>query len=128
MSTPEQTMRRFYELFASRDMDAMRAVLEGCVWHIPGENALAGVYHGSDEIFGLFTRGSELTGGTLRLDLHGVVGDDAHAIGLDRVMGRRDDGREIDMNRVVIAHIADDMFQEVWLCPEDQYRFDEFWR
>jgi uncharacterized protein len=127
MSAPVETMRRFSELFDARDADAMRPMLEGCVWHIQGENTLAGVYRGPDEIIGLFSKSGELDGGTVQLAMHGVVGDDDHAIGLDRVTGKRDDGRSIDMNRVLIAHARDGVLTEVWVCPEDQYAFDEFW-
>lgn len=127
MSAPVETLRRFYEVFG-RDVDAMRPMLEGCVWHIPGENALAGVYRGPDEILGLFGKSRELSGGTVQLEMHGLVGDDEHAIGLDHVTGTREDGRSLDMNRVVIAHVSDGVLTEVWVCPQDQYAFDAFWR
>ena len=127
MGSPADVMRRFYEVFLARDTEAMRAMLEGCVWHIPGENLLAGTYRGLEEIVGLFGRSGELSGGTLKLEMHDVVGDDAHAIGLDHVRASRDDGRSLDMNRVVIAHVSNGALAEVWVCPEDQYAFDEFW-
>lgn len=126
MNKPEETMRRFYEVFG-HDVDAMRPMLEGTAWHIPGENQLAGVYRGPDEIMGLFGKSRELSDGTVKLEMHGCVGDDEHAIGLDHVTGKRPDGRSIDMNRVVIAHVSVGAFTEVWVCPQDQYAFDEFW-
>ena len=128
MSTPIETMRRFYDLFAARDEDAMRPMLANSVWHVPGENSLAGTYSGPDDVLRLFDRALELSGGTLKYEIHGVVGEGVHAVGLDRVTGTRDDGRTIDMNRVVIAHIADEALGEVWVNPEDGYAFDEFWR
>jgi ketosteroid isomerase-like protein len=127
MSTPVETMRRFYEVFEGRDVDAMRSMLDGCVWHVPGENQLAGVYRGAEEIIGLFGKSRELSDGTAQLEMHDCVGDDQHAVGLDHVSGRRSDGRTLDMNRVLIAHMRDGAFTEVWVCPEDQYAFDEFW-
>lgn len=124
--TNVETTRRLYEAFAKKDTDVLRELLGECVWHIPGEGILAGTYTGADEILGLFARGAEETGGTLTLEIHDVLGDNDHAIGLDRVTARRGD-RTIDMNRVTIAHGRDGKLTEVWLVPEDQYAFDEFW-
>lgn len=121
-----QTMRRFYEAFANKDADAMREVLSDATWHIPGDGILAGSYRGADEILGLFTNAREATGGTIAFTVHDVIGDAKHVVGLDRVTGTRGD-RTIDMNRVVIAHASDGKIHEIWLVPEDQYGFDEFW-
>lgn len=121
-----ETMRRLYDAFASGDTDTERVLLADCTWHIPGEGILAATYRGAEEIMGMFTRAAEETGGTIAFEVHDVLGDPKHAVGLDRVTGRRGD-RTIDMNRVTIAHADDGKIIEVWLVPEDQYAFDEFW-
>ena len=121
-----QTMRRLYDAFESRDSDALRVLLAGCVWHTPGESLIAGAFSGADEIVTRFGRLREMTDGTLTFHVHEILGDDTHVVGLDRVTARRGD-RTLDMNRVVIAHVRDGKLSEVWLVPEDQYAFDEFW-
>lgn len=120
-------MRRLYDAFDANDADVLHELLSECVWQIPGEGVLAGSYRGGGEILGLFARGREETGGTLGFVVHDIVGGGEHAVALDRVTGRRGD-RTIDMNRVIIAHVRDGAIAEVWLQPEDQYAFDEFWR
>lgn len=121
-----QVMRRLYDAFAKGSVDEQSDLLEGCTWHIPGEGILAGTYRGADEILSMFSRGREETGGSIAFEVHDVLGDGEHAVGLDRVTATRGD-RTIDMNRVTIAHAKDGKFTEVWLVPEDQYAFDEFW-
>lgn len=120
-------VRLLYDASAAGDAEALSTLMSDCVWHVPGENLLAGTYRGSDEILGLFARGRELTDGTLTFDVHDVLGDGDHAAGLDRVTARRPDGRTIELSRIVIAHVTDGRLIEIWLHPEDQYTFDEFW-
>lgn len=121
-----ETMRRLYEAIAKGDTDILTDLLSDCAWHVPGEGILAGAYRGPDEIAGLFARGSEETGGTIAFQVHDIIGDAEHAVGLDRVTATRGE-RTIDMNRVTIVHVKDGKITESWLVPEDQYEFDEFW-
>jgi len=120
-------VRRVYEAFAATDETTLRELLRDSTWHIPGENLLAGTYRGLDEILSLFARGRELTEGSIAFEIHDIVGEGEHAVALDRVTGRRPDGRTIDLNRIVITHIIDGTARDVWLNVEDQYTFDEFW-
>ena len=121
-----ETMRRFYDAFESGAEDVLRELLADCTWHTSGESLIAGSFAGADEIVARFGRLREMTGGTLKFHLHDVLGDGDHGVGLDRVTARRND-RSLDMNRVVIAHARDGKLTDVWLVPEDQYAFDEFW-
>lgn len=121
-----ETMRRFYDAFESGDLDVLRYLLADCTWHMPGESSIAGAFSGADEILPRFDRLREMTEGTLKFHLHDVLGDGKHAVGLDRVTAQRGE-RSLEMNRVVIAHVRDGVLTEVWLVPEDQYAFDEFW-
>jgi len=120
------TMRRFYDAFESGDADVLRDLLADCTWHTPGESLIAGTFTGADELVARLGLLREMTDGTLLFYLHDVLGDGDHVVGLDRVTARRGD-RSIDMNRVVIAHARDGKLTDVWLVPEDQYVFDEFW-
>ena len=121
-----EAMRRLYDAFESRDADALRELFADCTWHTPGESLIAGAISGADEIVSRFGRLREMTDGTLAFHVHEILGDGDHVVGLDRVTARRGE-RTLDMNRVVIAHARDGKLTEVWLVPEDQYAFDEFW-
>ena len=79
----EELVRRGYDAFAKGDMDTLRELFDpGIVWHFPGRSPLAGDHRGVDAVLGFFGRTMELTAGTFRAELHDVVGDDRHAVGM----------------------------------------------
>ena len=44
-------------MYSGGEVDAVRALLtEEIEWHVPGENAIAGDYHGIDEVLDYFIR------------------------------------------------------------------------
>lgn len=121
-----QAMRRLYDAFTARDVGAIADAFAETNYRVPGDNILAGTYQGAEEILGLMARQMEETKGTWSLRVHDIVGDETHVVALDRVTGQRGE-REIDLNRVVIAHVVDGRASDIWVVPEDQYAFDEFW-
>src|SRR2546430_13890793 len=79
----EELVRTGYTAFGSGDMDTLRRLFApDIVWHSPGRNPVGGDYHGVDQVLQLFGRLFELTGGTLRLELHDVLANDDHAVAL----------------------------------------------
>ena len=120
-------VRKLYDAFVASDTETLSALLAECTFHIPGENLIAGTYGGTDEILGMFAHASELSEGTIEFAIHDIVGAGEHAVALDRVTGRRSDGRTIDLNRIVIVNVEGDRISEIWLNVEDQYAFDDFW-
>jgi len=119
-------MRRLYEALTSRDVDALREMLVECVYHVPGESAISGVYKGGDEVLGLFLRTTELTGGTIAFEVHDLIAGEDHIMALDRATARRGD-RTLDTRRILVGHIRNGLVQDIWVLVEDQYVFDEFW-
>ena len=69
---------------------------------------------------------AERSGGTFRADVHDVLGDDEHVVGLLRVSAQRD-GRSLDMPVVHVWHVREGKLAELWIHPQDQYAIDEFW-
>ena len=53
-------------------------------WIMPGRGLLSGIYRGPDEIFGLWKRIAEKSGGGLQLELRDVLANDDHAVALVR--------------------------------------------
>ena len=49
---------------------------------LSGRSVLAGDHRGTDAVLGFFGRTQELTAGTFRVELHEVVADDEHTVGL----------------------------------------------
>jgi uncharacterized protein len=122
----EELVRRAFDAFAKGDVETMRELTDqDAVWHTPGRGPLAGDYRGIDEILGFFARIAELTGGTFRAELHDVVANDEHAVGLYVSRAERE-GRTLETKNVIVSHIRNGKSVETWTFSDDQYGADEF--
>jgi ketosteroid isomerase-like protein len=122
-----QRLREGYDAFARGDLDALRErFAPDIVWHIGGNSPLAGDYKGHDEVFGYFMKLAEMTGGTLKLEIHDLLANDTHAVALTRGSAQRE-GKSLDMNQVHVFHVNDEgKITEFWGFPEDQAAADAF--
>ncbi len=70
--------------YAGEDDAAVRDVLtQDIAWHVPGENAIAGDYHGIDEVLAYFARRRDLADRTFRMHPRDIlVGDGDHVAAL----------------------------------------------
>lgn len=120
--------RRGYRAFAESDIAALdELIADDAVWHVPGDNDLSGDYRGKDEVFGMFGRLSEETGGSFRFEVHDVLANDEHAVVLAEAFGERD-GRTLDgLRQVHVAHLEDGQITEFWNYVDDESVFDDFW-
>jgi uncharacterized protein len=98
----EELVRRDYDAFAREDMDTLRELFDpGIIWHFPGRSPLAGDHRGTDAVLGFFGRTMELTAGTFRAELHDVLADDRHTVGMHQVTGERE-GRTLEDREVLV--------------------------
>jgi uncharacterized protein len=82
-------LRDGYQAFAAGDMARLAELFaDDIVWHSPGDNP-PGEYRGRDAVFALFARLAEETGGTFRADVHDLLANDEHGVGLVTVTARR---------------------------------------
>jgi ketosteroid isomerase-like protein len=87
----EEIVRRGYDAFSRGDMQTLRELFDpDVVWHTPGRSQLAGDHRGVDAVLGFFGRTMELTGGTFRVEVHDVVANDEHVVGLHEVIAERE--------------------------------------
>ncbi|HYU57619.1 MAG TPA: nuclear transport factor 2 family protein [Actinomycetota bacterium] len=122
----EELARRGYAAFSSGDMDALNELLADDIkWHVGGRSQLTGEYEGKEAVFGLFARLVELTGGSFKVDLHDVLANDEHTVGLIHATADRE-GKHLDDNGVQVFHVRDGKITEAWLHPGDAYASDEF--
>jgi uncharacterized protein len=122
----EDLIRRGFDAFSEGDMDTLRELFDPDIaYHVPGRSPLAGVYHGQDEVLGLFARIFELSGGTYRVDLHDAVANDDHAVALFTASGQRQ-GTTLEDRTVLVCHVRDNRFAEIWVLSEDLYALDAF--
>jgi uncharacterized protein len=124
----EDLVREGFAAFSRGDIDALRdRYFAGHVrWHVPGRSPLAGDYDGLAQVLELFGRLFELSGGTLRIELHDVLANDEHAVALFTVRAERE-GRRLEDNQVNTFHLRDGKVTEVWAQGTDVYASDEFW-
>jgi uncharacterized protein len=125
----EELLREAVAAFQRGDMAALQSkyFAEDIRYHVPGRSPVSGNYHGPDEVLAFFGRLFELSGGTLRIELHDVVANDQHAVALFTVRAERE-GRQLADNEVLISRPSPDgKLAEIWTQPYDQYASDEFW-
>lgn len=122
----EAIIRRGYAAFNSGDMATLAQIFtEDTVWHTAGRGRLSGDKRGRDATFGYFGQLAELTGGQFRADLHDVVANDEHAVGLHTSTGQRE-GRSLNVHTAIVFHVRDGKITEAWVHISDTQAFDEF--
>ena len=109
----EDLVRRGYDAFSSGDMQTLRELWHpDIVWHVPGRSQISGD-HRVDAVLGYFGQMMELTGGALRVNVHDVVANDEHAVGLHSTHAERA-GKTLDDNNTLVFHVRDGKVTEVW--------------
>ena len=123
----EAVVRRIFDAFSRREGFALRGVFaQDAVWTVPGRGVMAGVHRGRDEIFRFLGGLPKETGGTYRSTLRDVLASDERAAALYTAFGSRD-GRELELEQVLLFRIEGGVVQEVLALPSDPEAFDEFW-
>jgi ketosteroid isomerase-like protein len=120
-------LRKGYEAFAKGDMATLTELFsEDAVWHVPGNGPMSGVHRGRDAVFAAFAKAAQLSGGTLKIELHDALANDEHAVALTRETASRQ-GKQFDSLEVAVYHVRNGKVTEYWTFSEDQPRADEFW-
>jgi ketosteroid isomerase-like protein len=124
----EDRTREAYAAFSRGDFDALKHQFwaDDIHYHVPGRAPTSGDYEGADQVLGFFKQSFELTGGTLRLELHDVLANDEHAVSLVTMRAERA-GKKLETNLVQVAHVRDGKTTESWLCPADPDAMEDFW-
>ena len=121
----EDLIRQGYDAFSRGDMDTLRELFHpDIVWHAPGRSQLSGDHRGIDAVLGYFGQTMELTGGTFRVQVHDVVANDEHAVGLNSVHAERA-GTTLEDNNTLVFHVRAGKVTEVWQYWSDQYAADD---
>jgi len=123
-----QNLRRAYDAIAAKDMATVSELIaDDTVWHIRGHSHLAGDYQGKDAVFGFLGKLTERTGGTFRLEIHDILANDEHSIGLVTEFAERDGKKWVSRAVHVIHTDEDGRIKEFWAIQEDQAAADAFW-
>ena len=109
--------------------DALRAkdyarvaelVNDDVVWHIPGNNTLAGDLVGRDAVVAFL---AEVVSRGFWLREHDVFGNDEHVCALSD-MGARRPGVDVETRVVSVFHYRDGRQAERWFYPDDRDAWD----
>jgi uncharacterized protein len=126
MHPNEALIRDGYDAFVRGDLDGVaRLLAPDARWHVAGMSPLAGVYAGHEQLFALFARLFEMTGGTIAITARDILASDDHAIVLTTMKARRGE-RELNDDGVAVFDIHDGVATEVWAFAEDQAAMDAF--
>jgi ketosteroid isomerase-like protein len=116
-----------YTAFAAADLARLGELFaDDILWHVPGRNPLSGDYRGKEQVFALFGKLAEQTGGTFHAEVHDLLANDTHGVGLVTVTATRGD-RSLTVNQVNVLHLRDGKVTEGWIASTDQQAEDEFW-
>ena len=93
---------------------------------VPGGGSLSGVKRGRDAVIAYFGELLTRSCGTLQITLHDVVAGEEHTVGLHHDSAERN-GEALDQNVVLVVHLRDGQFAEIWEFHEKQADYDAFW-
>ena len=116
------------EFYGGGPPEPLRALLtEDVVWHVPGANAIAGVYRGLDEVMAYFARRRDLADRTFRMHPGEILAGDEHVAALTdgtAVIA----GVEHRWSTVGLYRFRGELLAACWLLALDQAAFDAVWR
>jgi uncharacterized protein len=118
-------VREAYDAFAKGDLAALDEFFaEDIRWHVPGRNQTSGTYEGRPAVYEMFGRLTELTEGSLRMEVRAVLADDEYAMALVDVTARSGE-RSFAVTDTHVSRFAGDKVVEFWEMDGDQYATDE---
>jgi ketosteroid isomerase-like protein len=121
-------MNRAYQVYRSGDDSALREVFtEDVTWHTNGIDG--GPYQGVARVLeyvSVILR-KWLTKDTFDIDVQSVVAHGSFGVGLHTAIGTRKDGRTLNDQVILVAHVAGQQFDEVWQFFGDPQAVHDFW-
>jgi ketosteroid isomerase-like protein len=122
-----ELVRRGYEAFGTGDMETLKGLLaDNIVWHVAGTGRLSGPKMGPDAVIAHFGELFTLSGGTVKVDLHDVVGGGEHVVAIQTNYGERD-GKALEMRAATVFTVQDGKVIEAREHLDNTAKADEFW-
>ena len=124
----EDLVREVFAAFGRGDIEALQRqyMTEDIRWHFPGRSPLAGDHEGPAVVAEILGRPAAMSGGTHRLELHDVIGNDDRVVALATARAERA-GRQLESSVVHVFRIREGKVAEAWTHHADLYSLDEFW-
>jgi uncharacterized protein len=114
-------------MYRGGDRDAVRERLTPeVIWHVPGDNAIAGDHRGRDAVMAYFDRRRALAGGAMTiLPSERLIRDDTVVQFADGQLER--DGERLRWRTVGVYRFDGERVAEAWLVPLESAAFDHIW-
>lgn len=121
-------IQRGFDYFNAADMAGLAELLdENVSQHMAGANQVfSGDHHGRDNVFAMYGRLGETSGGTFRAELEHVWANDDTAVAVYRAIAERD-GKRLDMRNALLFSISNGKVTKLVDIPEDADAQDAFW-
>jgi ketosteroid isomerase-like protein len=121
-----QLLEKLYADFSRGDINAVLAACDDKItFAVPGKGKLAGRYTKAD--FGKFVAGlTELSGGTLKVEVHDILASDRHAVVLttDHLTRR---GEKVELRTAHVWRFEGGRPVAWYEYPRDLYQYDATW-
>jgi ketosteroid isomerase-like protein len=115
-------------MYSGGETDGVRALLTDDIeWHVPGDNAIAGDYRGTDEVIAYFLKRRALATNTLHLHPGEMLVGDSHVAVLTDGTAIFD-GVEHRWSTVGLYRLQGERIAACWLLALDQSAFDRAWQ
>jgi uncharacterized protein len=120
MKENAEVVRNGYEAFGKGDMDTIRAnATDDIVWKVPGKNPTSGDKVGIEATLAYFVQLFELTGGTVKVELHDL------AVGTDHVIAQQRNAGEINGKRFAFDSVMVFSFRGDKISQCEEYENDQ---
>ena len=128
MSHPNRDLiQRAYDAFNRGDIPTVLGILDKEIrWHVPGQSPLSGDYVGHEQVLGFFQKSMELSGGTLRIEVHDIVAGDTAVFVLCTVSATRS-GQHAGFLAVHVWRVFDGRAVEFREFQGDEAGESKFW-
>jgi len=116
-------VRRAYDAFSRGDMATLtKLIAADAEWHVAGRNRLSGHKRGRDEIFVYFQALGTMN---VKVELHDIVANDEHVVGLHRATGEWN-GKSLRQRVAIAFHVRSGQIREAWEQGDDTRLLDEY--
>ena len=128
-----EVLRRLHEaqgaFYAGGPDGPLREVLtDDIAWHVPGDNAIAGVYEGREAVMAYFARRRDLAARTFRMHPGDLLTGDGPRVAVLTDGTAQIGGREHRWSTVGLYELRSEQVAACWLLPLDPEAFDAVWR
>ncbi len=126
--TPLATVEAYFASLATGDFARLGSLLaDDIVWHQPGQGALSKSYRGKDEVFALFGKFMEISGGTFKIHAVDSVMANRDVVAATLAFSASNARGQISMKGVDVMRVENGLIKEVHLFSSDQAAEDAFW-